>query len=106
MTVNNYSMTVNYCSILTLEIIGFFTVVIYYGKLPWYFYNICPWLKRKESFLPLPQEIYGFRQSPERDRGRDGQGDRRQQGISKRPIHLRVYSPHGKPQTSLINGIN
>jgi hypothetical protein len=56
-------MTVNYCSILTLEIIGFFTAVIYHGKLPqyfnprnnsffttviyhgnlpWYFYNIDP----------------------------------------------------------------
>ncbi len=30
MTVNNLSMTVNYCGILTLEIIG-------------YFYNIDPW---------------------------------------------------------------
>ncbi len=40
---NYCSMTVNYCSILTLEIIGFFTAVIYHGKLPWYFYNIGPW---------------------------------------------------------------
>jgi hypothetical protein len=40
MTVNNCSMTVNYHGILTLEIIGFFTVVIYHGKLLRYFYNI------------------------------------------------------------------
>jgi hypothetical protein len=35
-------MTVNYRDILTLEIIGFYTAVIYDGKLPWYFYNIGP----------------------------------------------------------------
>jgi hypothetical protein len=35
-------MTVNYCNILTLKIIGFFTAVIDNGKLPWYFYNIGP----------------------------------------------------------------
>jgi hypothetical protein len=42
MMVNNCSMTVNYHSILTLEIIGFFTAEIYHGKLPRYFYNIGP----------------------------------------------------------------
>ncbi len=43
--VNYCSMTVNYRGILTLEIIGYFTAVIYYGKLPRYFYNIGPiWL--------------------------------------------------------------
>jgi hypothetical protein len=41
--VNNYSMIVNYHGILSLEIIGFFAVVIYHGKLPRYFYNIGPW---------------------------------------------------------------
>jgi hypothetical protein len=35
-------MTVNYEGILTIEIIGVFTAVIYHGKLPWYFYNIGP----------------------------------------------------------------
>ncbi len=35
-------MTVNYEGIVTLEIIGVFTAVIYHGKLPWYFYNIGP----------------------------------------------------------------
>ena len=44
MTVNYCSMTVNYHGILTLEIIGFFTMVIYHGKLLRYFYNIGPWL--------------------------------------------------------------
>jgi hypothetical protein len=39
-------MTVNYHGILTIEIIGFFTAVIYHGKLPWYFYNIGPWWKK------------------------------------------------------------
>jgi hypothetical protein len=33
-------MTVYTCRILTPEIIGFFTAVIYHGKLPQYFYNI------------------------------------------------------------------
>ncbi len=42
MTVNYCSLTVNYHGILTLEIIGFFAVVIYHGKLPRYFYNIGP----------------------------------------------------------------
>ncbi len=45
MTVNNCSMTVNYCSILTQEIIGFFTAVIYHGILLQYFYDIGPTLK-------------------------------------------------------------
>ena len=40
MMINNCSLTVYYCSILTLEIIGFFTAVIYHGKLTQYFYNI------------------------------------------------------------------
>ena len=40
MVVNYCSMTVNYGGILTLEIIVFFTAVIYHGKLPQYFYNI------------------------------------------------------------------
>ena len=40
MAINNCSLTINYCGILTLEIIGFFTAVIYHGKLPRYFYNI------------------------------------------------------------------
>ncbi len=40
MMVNLCSMTVNYRSILTLEIIGFFTTVIYHVKLQKYFYNI------------------------------------------------------------------
>ncbi len=40
MMVNNCSMIVNYSDILTLEIIGFFTALIYHGKLPQYFYNI------------------------------------------------------------------
>jgi hypothetical protein len=46
MMVNDCSMTVNYRSILTLEMIGFFTAVIYHGKLLQYFYNIGPrWQK-------------------------------------------------------------
>ncbi len=40
--VNNCSMTVNYSGILTLEIIVFFTTVIYHGKFLRYFYNIGP----------------------------------------------------------------
>jgi hypothetical protein len=40
--VNNCSMTVNYCSILTLEIIVFFTVVIYHGKLISIFITLAP----------------------------------------------------------------
>jgi hypothetical protein len=48
MMVNNCSTTVNYCGILTLEIIGFFTAVIYHGKLPWYFYNIGHWCNVRE----------------------------------------------------------
>jgi hypothetical protein len=36
-------MTVNYRRILTLEIIGFLTAVIYDGKLRRYFYNIATW---------------------------------------------------------------
>jgi hypothetical protein len=53
MTVNNCSMTVNYLGILTLEIIGFFTEVIYHGKLPRYFYNIGPWWQicNRETFI-------------------------------------------------------
>ncbi len=46
MTVNYCSMTVNYRGILTLEILSFFTVVIYHGKLPRYIYNIGPWLQK------------------------------------------------------------
>ncbi len=42
MTVNNCSMTVNYRVILTLEIIGLFTKVIYLGKLPQYFISYAP----------------------------------------------------------------
>ncbi len=38
--VNYSSMTVNYPGIFTLEITGFFTVVIYHGRLTRYFYNI------------------------------------------------------------------
>jgi hypothetical protein len=36
-------LTVHYRGILTLEIIGFFTAVIYHGTLLRYFYNIGPW---------------------------------------------------------------
>jgi hypothetical protein len=36
-------MTANYSGILALEIIGFFTSVIYNEKLPQWSYNIGPW---------------------------------------------------------------
>jgi len=52
MIVNNCSMTVNYCGILTLEIIGFFTTVIYHGILPWYFYNISPLVSMLQKIFP------------------------------------------------------
>jgi hypothetical protein len=39
-------MTVNYHGILTLEIIGFFTMVIYHEKLSQQFYNIGPLSKK------------------------------------------------------------
>ncbi len=38
------TFAVNYCGIWTLEKVGFFTAVIYHGKLLWYFYNIGPWI--------------------------------------------------------------
>jgi hypothetical protein len=44
-------MTVNYHGILTLEIIGFLTAVIYHGKLPQYFYNIGPWSQCYKTFI-------------------------------------------------------
>jgi len=47
-------MTVNYHGILTLEIIGFFTTVIYHGKLPWYLYNICPWNLKTHLCTKIP----------------------------------------------------
>ncbi len=37
-------MTVNYCGILTKEIIALLTMVNYYDKLLQQFYNIAPWL--------------------------------------------------------------
>ncbi len=51
MAVYNCSMTVNYRSILTLEIIGFFTEVIYHGKLLRYFYNIGPGVNVAKLFF-------------------------------------------------------
>ncbi len=36
------TMAVNYHRIWTLEKVGFFIVLIYHTKLPWYFYNIVP----------------------------------------------------------------
>jgi hypothetical protein len=54
--VNYCSMTVNYHSILTLEIIGFFPAVIHHGKLPWYFYNIGPWWQKLAADFPSSQE--------------------------------------------------
>ncbi len=42
MMVNYFYMTVNYLDILTLEIIGFFTAVIYHGKLLQYFIALAP----------------------------------------------------------------
>jgi hypothetical protein len=46
-------MTANYCGILTLEIIGFFTALIYHGKLPQYFYNIGPWFHFRPKQLKI-----------------------------------------------------
>ncbi len=49
--VNLHSMTVNYQGILTLEIIGFFTAVIYHVKLQRYFYNIGTRCRGYKHFL-------------------------------------------------------
>jgi hypothetical protein len=51
-------MTVNYHGILTLKVIGFFTVVIYHGKLPRYFYNFGPWISEVvKQVLSLSRHI-------------------------------------------------
>jgi hypothetical protein len=47
------SMTINYCGILTLEIICFYTPIIYHGKLPWYFYNTGPCLIHQNTLQIL-----------------------------------------------------
>jgi hypothetical protein len=60
MAVNYCSMTVNYRSILTLEIIGFFTTVIYNSKLPQYFYNTGPWNHRNLSLSALIVELSAY----------------------------------------------
>jgi hypothetical protein len=53
-------MTVNYHGILTLEIIGFFTAVIYDGKLRRYFYNIGTWTS-------FPSEVGAVWEHPTQD---------------------------------------
>ncbi len=60
MTVNYCSMAVNYRSILTLEIIGFFTAVIFHGKLPRYFYNTGPWNHINLSLSALIVELSAY----------------------------------------------
>jgi hypothetical protein len=60
MTVNYWSMTVNYRGILTLEIIGFFIAVIYHATLPQYFYNTGPWNHRNLSLSALIVELSAY----------------------------------------------